>query len=191
MKSLFLLTMIFLFESGCVMVSHQKEPEEYRVLNISGENECVDLTGVYQNKKVFIEDKDRFFKNDYALSLAHFLIPETNVDQEEDQVIVDFINQCTLEVKVMRSAKVIATEEYYKDKGDFKCRNGHIIFRSRKEMGPGENGMNSFSSEHIELSKSVNLDLIVRNYSSGVATIFIVPIAYGNGSDFYVFRRIK
>lgn len=185
-----LIFVFLIFCPGCVYLSHQKYPESNKLWAEEG-TQCIDIEGVYYNANFPVEDK-RMFKNTSTISLASNLISSALSDQKVDKVRINQDGSNTLEILALDGERVIANQKYYLERKDYQCKNGRIIFKYRYPDMGGMMGIPLYNSNHLELSKTINSDLVLSDFTAGYNILIIPPIPlFGNESVLYFFKKIE
>ena len=188
----FNLTIIIIFScQGCVFISNQKYPPDHKLLVNKTSSSCIDINGTYSNDNFPVEDKRVFFANNSKVSLAAYLVGGITSTEKADKVMISQDSRNILEVTALEGEKVVASAQYCLDKKDFKCGESKIIFKTGMIDTSGTIGI-LLESEHIELSKTEDLDLVLRMVENGGGVLVIPPLPlFGNSSYLSFFKKLK
>lgn len=172
---------------GCVYISHQKYPETHKFMPAKG-SQCINIEGTYNNTNFPVEDK-RLFKNKETISLAAEL---GLTDQIVKKVKIIQADPNALEVSVLDVHNVILSKKQYFRKTDYQCKNGRIIFKYKYPDMSGLMGVSFYNSNHIEVTKTFQSDLVLGYFNGGFIVNVIPPIPLlGSESVLYFFKKIE
>ena len=180
-----------LFCQGCVYISHQKYAESNKFLAEEVGSRCIDIEGVYNNFDFAVEDK-RMFKDTSTISLASRLVSGVSLDKKIDKVKINQDDSNVLEILALEGGTVIASQKYYLEKKDYQCKDGRVIFKYQYPNMWGMMGIPLYNSVHLELSRTTDFDLVLRDSTVSYDIFVIPPIPlFSHESRLYFFKKVE
>lgn len=179
--------LLFTLLSGCIRwASYPEEWEELQEIP----DECPNIAGSYSNIGQLGQTwKDHPQDLTYPeVTLTGELVYTTPGEEGRSATHVGIAqpNPGILEVKAWDESELITTKRYYKDKGDFKCESGFLVFNvfSDCEVTPI---VLACGSRNDHFSKSADGALILKQSEKGVGTLMIVIPGVVSDSRWYRF----
>ena len=164
---------------------HQKFPENQELYISEDNQECVDLSGKYENVS-HIMLGEKHITSKYTLPLSTYFIDESTGTKENTIQITQF-DSGDIKVDLYKDTEIINSKTHYKN-DDFICKRSKIIFKGELQindtMGVAA-GRNSF-----EFGKTVSGDLVLVK-TAKIGGIFVIFPAYVSGSELEFFKRIN
>lgn len=181
-----LIFLLVLICPGCVYISHQKYPETHKFMPEKG-GQCIKIAGIYNNQNSPVKDKRLFYKDMATTSLApSFGFLEQSVDKVK--ISQDDLN--ALEIAVLDDQHTALSKKIFFRNVDYECKNGRIIFRNTYPNMWGLMGQPIYNSNHYEITKTFDGDLVLGDFRVGFNILIIPPLPIlTNESALYFFRK--